>query len=66
MTVPREGQESVKRDCHVLSAQGHGADVRIRALADRVPAAGRSVPCEPTAWDGYMELLRRQEQEVGE
>lgn len=66
VTVPREGQESVKRDCHVLSAQGHGADVRIRVLADRIPAVGRSVPCAPTAWDGYMELLRRQGQEVGE
>ena len=32
------------------------SDVRIRVLADRIPA-GCPVSCVPTAWDGYMELL---------
>ena len=64
LTVPKREQETVRRDCHVLSSQSHASEVRFRVLADRVPA-GRPVSCVPTAWDGYMELLRQMEKGWG-
>lgn len=63
-TIPKKDQEVVKRDYYVLSSQSHASDVRIRILADRIPA-GCPVSCVPTAWDGYMELLRQLEKGVG-
>lgn len=64
LTIPKKEQEAVKRDYYVLSSQSHASDVRIRILAERIPA-GCPVSCVPTAWDGYMELLRRLEKGVG-
>lgn len=63
LTVPKREQEAVKRDYYVLSSQSHASDVRIRVLAGHIPA-GRPVSCVPTAWDGYMELLRQLEEGV--
>lgn len=63
LTIPKKEQEAVKRDYYVLSSQSHASDVSIRVLTDRVPA-GSPVSCVPTAWDGYMELLRQLEKEV--
>lgn len=63
LTVPKREQEAVKRDCYVLSSQSHASDVRIRVLAGHIPA-GHPVSCVPTAWDGYMELLRQLEEGV--
>ncbi len=63
-TIPKKEQEAVKRDYYVLSSQSHALDVRVRVLADRIPA-GCPVSCVPTAWDGYMELLRQLEKGVG-
>lgn len=64
LTIPKKEQEAVKRDYYVLSSQSHASDVRVRILADRIPA-GCPVSCVPTAWDGYMELLRQLEKGVG-
>lgn len=64
LTISPKEQEAVKRDYYVLSSQSHASDVKIRVLADRIPA-GCPVSCAPTAWDGYMELLRQLEKEVG-
>lgn len=64
LTIPKKEQEAVKRDYYVLSSQSHALDVRIRVLTDRIPA-GCPVSCVPTAWDGYMELLRQLEKGVG-
>ena len=64
LTVPKKEQEAVKREYYVLSSQSHASNVRIRVLADCIPAGG-SVSCMPTAWDGYMELLRQLEKGVG-
>lgn len=64
LTAPKKEQDAVKRDCYVLSSQSHASDVRIRVLADHIPA-GSPVSCVPTAWDGYMELLRQLEKGVG-
>lgn len=64
LTILPKEQEAVKRDYYVLSSQSHASDVRIRVLADRIPA-GCPVSCVPTAWDGYMELLRQLEKGVG-
>lgn len=64
LTISKKEQEAVKRDYYVLSSQSHALNVRIRVLADRIPA-GCPVPCVPTAWDGYMELLRQLEKGVG-
>lgn len=64
LAIPKKEQDAVKRDYHILSSQSRASDVRIRVLADRIPA-GRPVSCVPTAWDGYMELLRQLEKGVG-
>lgn len=64
LTISPKEQETVKRDYYILSSQGHASDARIRVLADRIPA-GCPVSCVPTAWDGYMELLRQLEKGVG-
>lgn len=64
LTIPKKEQETVKRNYYVLSSQSHASDVKIRVLADRIPA-GCPVSCVPTAWDGYMELLRQLEKGVG-
>lgn len=64
LTISPKEQEAVKRDYYVLSSQSHASDVKIRVLADRIPA-GCPVSCAPTAWEGYMELLRQLEKEVG-
>ena len=64
LAIPKKEQDAVKRDYHILSSQSRASDVKIRVLADRIPA-GCSVPCVPTAWDGYMELLRQLEKGVG-
>lgn len=64
LAIPKKEQDAVKRDYHILSSQSHASDVRIRVLADRIPA-GCPVSCVPTAWDGYMELLRQLEKGVG-
>lgn len=64
LTIPKKEQDAVKRDYYVLSSQSHASDVRIRVLADCIPA-GCPVSCVPTAWDGYMELLRQLEKGVG-
>lgn len=63
LAIPKKEQDAVKRDYHILSSQSRASDVRIRVLADRIPA-GRPVSCVPTAWDGYMELLRQLEKGV--
>lgn len=63
LAIPKKEQDAVKRDCHILSSQSRASDVRIRVLADRIPA-GCPVSCVPTAWDGYMELLRQLEKGV--
>lgn len=63
LAIPKKEQDAVKRDYHILSSQSRASDVRIRVLADRIPA-GCSVSCVPTAWDGYMELLRQLEKGV--
>ena len=65
LAVPKKEQDAVKRDYYILSSQSHASDAKIRVLADGIPSFC-PVSCAPTAWDGYMELLRRQEQEVGE
>lgn len=65
LAIPKKEQDAVKRDYHILSSQSRASDVRIRVLADRIPA-GRPVSCVPTAWDGYMELLRQLEKGVGD
>ena len=64
LAIPKREQDAVKRDYYILSSQSHASDVRIRVLADRIPA-GCPVSCVPTAWDGYMELLRQLEKGVG-
>ena len=64
LTIPQKEQEAVKRDYYVLSSQSYASGIRIRVLADRIPA-GCPVSCVPTAWDGYMELLRQLEKGVG-
>lgn len=64
LAIPKKEQDAVKRDYHILSSQSRASDVRIRVLADRIPA-GCPVSCVPTAWDGYMELLRQLEKGVG-
>lgn len=64
LTIPKKEQEAVKKDYYVLSSQSHALNVKIRVLADCIPA-GCPVPCVPTAWDGYMELLRQLEKGVG-
>ena len=64
LAIPKKEQDAVKRDYHILSSQSRALDVRIRVLADRIPA-GCPVSCVPTAWDGYMELLRQLEKGVG-
>ena len=63
LAIPKKEQDAVKRDYHILSSQSRALDVRIRVLADRIPA-GCPVSCVPTAWDGYMELLRQLEKGV--
>ncbi len=63
LAIPKKEQDAVKRDYHILSSQSCASDVRIRVLADRIPA-GCPVSCAPTAWDGYMELLRQLEKGV--
>ncbi len=64
LAIPKKEQDAVKRDYHILSSQSRASDVRIRVLADRIPS-GCPVSCVPTAWDGYMELLRQLEKGVG-
>ncbi len=64
LAIPQKEQDAVKRDYHILSSQSRVSDVRIRVLADRIPS-GCPVSCVPTAWDGYMELLRQLEKGVG-
>lgn len=64
LAIPKKEQDAVKRDYHILSSQSRASDVKIRVLADRIPA-GCPVSCVPTAWDGYMELLRQLEKGVG-
>ncbi len=64
LAIPQKEQNAVKRDYHILSSQSRVSDVRIRVLADRIPS-GCPVSCVPTAWDGYMELLRQLEKGVG-
>ena len=64
LAIPKKEQDAVKRDYHILSSQSRVSDVRIRVLADRIPS-GCPVSCVPTAWDGYMELLRQLEKGVG-
>lgn len=64
LTISPKEQGAVKRDYYVLSSQSHASDIRIRVLADCIPA-GCPVSCVPTAWDGYMELLRQLEKEAG-
>lgn len=64
LAIPKKEQDAVKRDYHILSSQSRASDVRIRVLADQIPA-GCPVSCVPTAWDGYMELLRQLEKGVG-
>lgn len=63
LAIPKKEQDAVKRDYHILSSQSRASDVKIRVLADRSPA-GCPVSCVPTAWDGYMELLRQLEKGV--
>ncbi len=63
LAIPKREQDAVKRDYYILSSQSHASDVRIRVLADRIPA-GCPVSCVPAAWDGYMELLRQLEKGV--
>mgnify|MGYP002511128031 FL=1 len=63
LAIPKKEQDAVKRDYHILSSQSCASNVRIRVLADRIPA-GCPVSCAPTAWDGYMELLRQLEKGV--
>ena len=63
LAIPKKEQDAVKRDYYILSSQSHASDVRIRVLADRIPA-GCPVSCVPAAWDGYMELLRQLEKGV--
>lgn len=63
LAIPKKEQDAVKRDYHILSSQSRASDVRIRVLADRIPS-GCPVSCVPTAWDGYMELLRQLEKGV--
>lgn len=63
LAIPKKEQDAVKRDYHILSSQSRASDVKIRVLADRIPA-GCPVSCVPTAWDGYMELLRQLEKGV--
>ena len=64
LAIPQKEQNAVKRDYHILSSQSRVSDVRIRVLADRIPS-GCPVSCVPTAWDGYMELLRQLEKGGG-
>lgn len=64
LAIPKKEQDAVKRNYHILSSQSRASDVRIRVLADQIPA-GCPVSCVPTAWDGYMELLRQLEKGVG-
>lgn len=63
LAIPKREQDAVKRDYYILSSQSHASDVRIRVLADRIPA-DCPVSCVPAAWDGYMELLRQLEKGV--
>lgn len=56
--IPKNKLAAAKQDYYVLSSQGHLSDAKIRVLADSVPAVGCPALCEPTARDGYMELLR--------
>lgn len=63
LAIPKKEQDAVKRDYHILSSQSRASDVRIRVLADQIPS-GCPVSCVPTAWDGYMELLRHLEKGV--
>ena len=63
LAIPKKEQDAVKRDYYILSSQSHASDVRIRVLADRIPA-DCPVSCVPAAWDGYMELLRQLEKGV--
>nr|WP_296457665.1 ABC transporter ATP-binding protein [uncultured Acetatifactor sp.] len=64
LAVPKKEQDAVKRDYYILSSQSHASDVKVRVLADGIPPF-RPVSCAPTAWDGYMELLRQLEKGVG-
>ena len=64
LAIQKREQDAVKRNYHILSSQSRASDVRIRVLADQIPA-GCPVSCVPTAWDGYMELLRQLEKGVG-
>lgn len=64
LTVPKSRQASVQNEYCVLSSQGHLADMKIRVLHDGMPAVGKPVACDATVADGYMEMLRKLDQEV--
>lgn len=64
LTVPKSRQEFIQNKYCVLSSQAHLADVKIRVLSDSVPTVGNPVACTAAVEDGYMEMLRRLEQEV--
>lgn len=65
LVVPRNMQEDVQKNYYILSSLGHSSEVRVRVLSDIIPHIGNPVLCIPTVEDGYMELLRKLDKEVG-
>ena len=65
LVVPRNMQEDVQKNYYILSSLGLSSEVRVRVLSDIIPHIGNPVLCIPTVEDGYMELLRKLDKEVG-